>query len=72
MGAHHHITDWRRRQSAHNGDDEGRKIGKERKETYSIQLSARKLVDLVDVHGETVDGGAGYGFNTGLDHSVPY
>jgi len=48
--------------------DEGRKIGKERKETYSVQLSTRKLVDLVGVHGETVDDGAGYDFDTRLDH----
>ena len=49
--------------------DKGRKIGKERKQTYSIQLSStRKLVDLVDIHGETVDDGAGYGFDTRLDH----
>jgi len=48
--------------------DKGRKIGKERKQTYSIQLSTRKLVDLVDVHGETVDDGAGYRFDTRLDH----
>jgi len=40
--------------------DEGRKIGKERKQTYSIQLSTCKLVDLVDVHGEMVDDRAGY------------
>jgi len=52
--------------------DEGRKIGKKRKETYSIQLFAGKLVDLIDVHGETIDDGAGYGFDTGLNHSVPY
>jgi len=48
--------------------DEGRKIGKERKETYAVQLSTRKLVDLVDVHGETIDDGARYGFDTQLDH----
>ena len=41
--------------------DEGRKIGKERKQTYSVQLSTCKLVDLVDVHGEMIDDGAGYG-----------
>jgi hypothetical protein len=67
------VSDRRRRQSAHNDDGEmrrGRKtvIAKEWKETYSIQLSARKLINLVDVHGETVDDGAGYGFDTRLDH----
>ena len=67
------MSDRRRRQSAHSDDDETRKgrkteIGKERKGTYSIKLSARKLVNLVDVHGETVDDGAGYRFDTRLDH----
>jgi len=48
--------------------DKGRKIGKERKQMYSIQSSTCKLVDLVDVNGETVDDGAEYGFDTRLDH----
>jgi hypothetical protein len=39
-----------------------------RKKTYSIQLSARKLIDLVDVDGETIDDGAGYGFDARFDH----
>jgi len=54
---------------AHNNDDdEGRKIGKEQKQTYSIQLSTCKLVNLVDVHGETIDDRVGYGFDTQLNH----
>jgi len=48
--------------------EEGRKIGKERKQTYSVQLSTRKLVDLVGIHRETVDDRAGYDFDTRLDH----
>jgi len=72
MRAHHHIRDQRRRQSAHNDDDEKRRGEEDREKTYSIQLFARKLVDLIDVHGETIDDGAGYGFDTGLNHSVPY
>jgi len=48
--------------------DEGRKIGKERKQAYSIQLSTRRLVDLLDIHRETVDDGAGYRFGARLDH----
>jgi len=50
-------------------DDEKRRReeGKERKETYIVQLSTCKLVDLVDVHGEAIDDGLGDGFDTRLD-----
>ena len=49
---------------------EGRKGDKEIEKInmYSIQLPTRKLIDLVDVHREPVDDGAGYRFDARFHH----